>query len=190
MDFPQLTTELEAVNAILASVGESPIVSLDTTFLDAELARDLLRQTLRSTQTKGWHFNTEINWELGPDNQGRIFAPPNLLRYEFDTPALTVRGTRVYDLENHTYTFTSPVTMLSAVMLLSFDECPEALRRFAYVSAGRRFQDRFQGGEVLHQFQARDETAAWAALWDYEASVQKYNMLRQSSVVARIKQNR
>lgn len=190
MDYPQLTSELEAVNAILASVGESPIVALTDTFLDAELARDLLRQTLRATQQRGWHFNTEKSWPLTPDNQGRIFVPPNLLKYEFEDRNLTVRGAKLYDLEKHTYTFTEPVTMTEATVLLPFDECPEALRRFAYISAGRRFQDSYQGGEVLHQFQANDERAAWSSLWDYEASVQKFNTLTSSSVVARIKQNR
>lgn len=178
------------MNAILASVGESPIVTLDNTFVDAELARDLLRQTLRSTQTAGWHFNTEINWPLTPDNLGRVFVPPNLLKYEFEDKNYIVRGTRLYNRDTRSYTFTAEVTLLTAVMFLPFDLCPEAMRRFAYVSAGRRFQDKYQGGEVLHQFQAKDETAAWAALLNYEADVQKFNVLSSSGTMQRIRQNR
>ena len=48
-EFLTPTTELEAVNAILASVGESPVDALDGEFVDAEIARGLL--TLAACRT-------------------------------------------------------------------------------------------------------------------------------------------
>ena len=41
------TTELEAVNAMLASIGEAPADSLDDSITDAQLARQLLTQESR-----------------------------------------------------------------------------------------------------------------------------------------------
>ena len=186
----ELTDELSAVNAILFSVGEAPIPSLDNVFTDAEAARDLLRQRLRAVQLMGWTFNTDLNFPLAPDNLGIIYFPANTLSYKLDDANLTKRGNRLYDRANHTYEFTSAVTATELVTLLSFDECPEALRLFVTIAAGRRFQDRYQGDQILHKFQATDEVAAWASLQNYEAEVAQYNMLSKSSLVARLKGGR
>lgn len=182
-----LTTELDAVNAILASVGESPIVSLEDTFVDAEMARDLLHQRLRAVQLIGWTFNTETNYTLSPDNQGRILVPGNTLKIVPENPNIVLRGTRLYDRENKTNTFTQPVKLSQLVLLLNFDECPEPMRLFVTLQAGRRFQDRYQGMETLHKFQAVDENAAWAALLNFEADVAQWNLLDNNMLNRRTK---
>jgi hypothetical protein len=185
-----LTTELDAVNAILASVGESPIVSLDDTFVDAEMARDLLHQRLRAVQLIGWTFNTETDYSLSPDNLGRIFVPGNTLKIVPENPDIVLRGTQLYDRENKTNTFAAAVKMQQLVLLLDFDECPEAMRLFVTIQAGRRMQDRYQGMDNLHKFQATDENAAWAALLNYEADVAQWNLLQNNALNQRIKWRR
>lgn len=186
----ELTSELDAVNAILGSVGESPIVSLDDSFVDAEMARDLLRQRLRAVQLKGWTFNTEKDFPLVPDNQGRIFLPANTLKHVFDNKDLVARGSQVYDRAKHTYTFTDDIIARELVLLLPFDECPEAMRLFVTVQAGRRFQDRYQGSPDLHRFQSNDEVGAWASLLNYEADVAEWNLLNRSELNYRLKLRR
>ena len=54
-EFLTPTTELEAVNAILASVGESPVDALDGEFVDAEIASNFSerRGALASLRTDG-----------------------------------------------------------------------------------------------------------------------------------------
>ena len=52
-------TELETLNAVLASVGESPVDALGVDFVDAVIASNLLLEESRAAQTEGWHFNTE-----------------------------------------------------------------------------------------------------------------------------------
>lgn len=186
----ELTDELSAVNAILFSVGESPIASLDNVFVDAEAARDLLRQRLRAVQLIGWTFNTDLNFPLTPDNSGVVYLPRNWLKYKLDDTSITVRGLKLYDRVNHTYTFTAPVTATELVTLLPFEECPEAMRLFVTIAAGRRFQDRYQGDQILHKFQATDEVAAWSSLINYEAETAQFNMLSGNALVARIKGGR
>lgn len=186
----ELTDELSAVNAILFSVGEAPIPSLDNVFTDAEAARDLLRQRLRAVQLTGWTFNTDLNFTLTPDNQGRIFLPQNTLKHKFEDTNLVVRGNKLYDRTNHTYEFTAAVTAIELVTLLAFDECPEAMRLFVTIAAGRRFQDRYQGDQILHSFQAKDEIATWSTLLNYEAEVAQFNMLSGNALLARLKGGR
>jgi hypothetical protein len=62
------TTELEAVNAMLATIGESPIADVDTaTQADATIAINTLRDVVREVQSMGWKFNTEFGYQVAPE---------------------------------------------------------------------------------------------------------------------------
>ena len=181
------TTELEAVNAILASVGESPVQSLDGDFVDAELAQNLLTQVSRQVQVQGWSFNTEYDFPLTPNNDGEITLPSNTLKVTIaGEPLLVMRGSKLYDSAQRTYQFPEAKTG-TLIIALPFDELPEALRQFLFMRAGRRFQDRLEGDQVLNRFYQQDEIAAWAAFQNYEAEVQQFNVIRQSTTISRIK---
>lgn len=187
----ELTTELEAVNAILGAVGESPINSFDDNFTDASMARNLLKQVSRQMQSRGWTFNTELEYALVPANDGTIYLPQNTLRVitQQGETDYVQRGFRLYDRRLRTYAFTDTITV-DLVALLGFEDLPEAARQFVTIRAGRRFQDQYQGDQTLHQFHARDEVAAWAALENYEAEIAKFNVLDNFSTVQRIRGNR
>lgn len=83
------TTELEAVNAMLASIGEAPVADLATaTATDVVMAISILRNTAREVQMLGWRFNTEFGLQLsnsgtysrvgtdGVTTELSIFKPP------------------------------------------------------------------------------------------------------------------
>lgn len=62
-------TELEAVNGMLAAIGEAPIdqTELDTpTRPDVTMAVNILRDTHRETLSMGWKFNMEFGFEIAP----------------------------------------------------------------------------------------------------------------------------
>ena len=78
------TTELEAVNVMLAAIGEAPINSLTGTLpVDARIAQTTLNETNKDVQSEGWHFNTEIDVVLTRDASN---ADHNILRGD---PSLT-----------------------------------------------------------------------------------------------------
>jgi hypothetical protein len=189
-DTLNLTTELEAVNAILASVGESPVSSIDGQFVDAVVARNLLREEMRKIQTLGWTWNTDKEVEYSPDNSGNITLPLNILRIVFEDANLVARGTKLYDRANHTYTFTEAQTALEVISLLPFEEMPEALRTVSYMRAGRRFQDRLQGDQALHEFQLRDEQIAWTSAINDEAQKARWNFVANDTLIQRMKSYR
>ena len=62
------TTELIAVNEILASVGQGPVNTLDDTNPDVAIIQRTLKQISREVQTEGWSFNKEykIKTKLKP----------------------------------------------------------------------------------------------------------------------------
>lgn len=63
------TTELDAINVMLACIGQTPIdqPSLDTPISDdVTLAVQFLRESTRELLTNGWRFNTEFGVEVAP----------------------------------------------------------------------------------------------------------------------------
>ena len=68
-------TELEAVNIILASIGESPVNSIENpTNVDVINAIRILRNINRRIQSKGWTFNTIESYTMTPDkNNHKIY---------------------------------------------------------------------------------------------------------------------
>tara|TARA_R100001082_G_scaffold78705_1_gene46174 strand:- start:825 stop:1736 length:912 start_codon:yes stop_codon:yes gene_type:complete len=76
------TTELPAVNQILASVGQAPVTTLDQTNPDVAIAYDTLIQVSQEVQAEGWTFNKEYDYPFTPDNDNHIIYPPNVLQMD------------------------------------------------------------------------------------------------------------
>tara|TARA_R110000796_G_scaffold39855_1_gene99088 strand:+ start:77 stop:364 length:288 start_codon:yes stop_codon:yes gene_type:complete len=81
----------------------------------------------------------------------------------------------MYDRVKNTYAI-GIATEVDMVVLLEFEELPEAARRYVAVRASRILQDRVIGSESLHSFNAQDESVAWAALMQNESDVQDHNI--------------
>lgn len=61
------TTELEAINSMLAAIGEAPIADVETaTQADVEMAVSFLRNATREIQALGWRFNSEFGLAVAP----------------------------------------------------------------------------------------------------------------------------
>jgi hypothetical protein len=188
--FLTLTTELEAVNAMLASIGESPVAEIDDTFVDALTAQSLLKAESRRVQLHGWSFNEEFDLAFSPDTAGEIHLPQNTLKFLSADKTVTQRGFRLYNKTTRNFTFTADVTASELVTALAFEALPEALRSFLALMAGRKFQDRMQSDQILHAIQERDAQIAWIAFKDYEAEQYAGNVIESSRTVQRIKANR
>lgn len=86
-----VTTETEAVNEMLAAIGEAPIADIDTaTHPDAQTCILFMKRALRQIMVEPWRFNTELGWGLAPestqetwtDEEGEVttlnvFTPPS-----------------------------------------------------------------------------------------------------------------
>lgn len=185
-----MTTELDAVNIMLGTIGESPINSLDaaTGVVDAVTARSILAEVSVQVQEEGWHFNTDYEFNLTPTNDGTIFVPGNAI--EVDTSPysrdydVAIRGTRLYDRGNKTYVFTEPLKA-DLTILLEFNELPQAARHYIAVRAARVFQNRVVGSQVLQAFTAQDEAMALRAMKRYESRTADYNILTSNYGVMR-----
>lgn len=183
------TTELEAVNSILASIGEAPVSSLeDTGVLDASMALRTLREVNREVQGRGWHFNMDIDYPLAPSYpEGYIEVPRNSIRCEPSDPMdimdFTVRGRKLYDRRHHTFVFSKTVKV-KMITLLPFEDIPQFARNYIAVRAARTFQQNTVGSPELSSFKDIDEARALVQLKEAEASTADYNILTDNRMVA------
>lgn len=159
----RVTTELDAINTLLATIGETPINSLVGALpADVAVAVNTLRETLLEVQLEGWHFNTEEDYPLVPTQDGQIHIAPSIFRVSLNDPDgrdVVQRGNRLYDRANHSYRFTEEITA-TVSMVLPFDDLPGAFRHYVTIRAARRFQDRTVGADSLHAYTERDEAFA------------------------------
>jgi len=187
-----LTSELDAVNIMLGTIGESPINSLEaaTGVVDAVTARSILAEIAVQVQEEGWHFNTEYEFVLTPSMDTKeIYIPANAI--EVDTSPydkgldVAIRGSRLYDRGNKTYQFSKDLKC-DMTILLEFNELPQSARHYITIRAARVFQQRVVGSETLGSFTEKDEARALRSMRRYEARTGDYNILTSNYSVMRV----
>ena len=189
-------TELEAVNTMLVTIGEQPVSSLDNLagLQDASIARQILTNISRTVQSKGWVFNLDLQVTYSPNTNGEIILGSNVLRIDTtskvrkSTKDIVERGGKLYDRENNTSVFTDDV-VVDRVIVLSFNDLPEAARRYIATRAARVFHDRVVGSGELHRFFQEDEQMAWTELLEYESEVGDYTIFDDYDVYRVIERN-
>lgn len=175
------TTELDAVNVMLTSIGESPVNTLGSGLQEAEIAEVVLDNVSRDVQSAGWHFNTEIRYTLNRNVVKEINLPANVIKvdktnllrdYNLD---VVERGRKLYDRIGNKYTFDQDIEV-DMVVLLSFSELPEVARRYITLRAARTYQQRILGNDTLSRMLAMDEQQAFISLREAEAEVSDYTI--------------
>lgn len=185
-------TELEAVNEMLASIGQAPVNSLTNTGIsDVNIARSELAKATRFVQLQGFAFNTDEGYVFQPNASNLIPVPPGMLRFDpcDRSRNITVRthssGQSVlWDADALSFEFSEPFTG-TIVWGFGFEDLPESARAYIAISAARKFQVRFIGSRELDQFNAEDERRAWALLQRDERAVRDTNLFRKSPSLAR-----
>lgn len=145
-------TEIDAINRMLRYIGELPIPS-DITIdqlpegHEAQMARTILKETLREEQEAKYWFNTQ-EITLLPDTSGVINIPQNII--EFENTAYTKEGGLLYDFKNQTYVFSDPVT-LTVRLEIAFDNVPDVFRTFVVLSAAKHLHVYLNGDETTQK---------------------------------------
>ena len=177
------TTELEAVNIMLAAIGEAPVNTLTGTLpVDVKLAQTTLEEVNKEVQTEGWSFNTEINVELTRDGSNNIALSSNVLIVDPnihdhpDVDAIQI-GLKLYDRKEHTYEFDDDLKC-TVVYFRTFNDIPEPAKRYINIKAARIFVDRLVSDEGLRTYTQQDEVRARSILMETDLSNADHNILR------------
>ena len=174
-------TELDAVNILLAAVGEAAVSSLETaTTVDDTKAKNLIYNINREVQQKGWHFNTEWDVVLSLDSDSRIPLGTSVLSVYSPTKLTTIRGREgspfLYDLDNNTFIWTTSINDAVTITLLDFEDIPQTARQYITTKAARVFQEEIIGQVSAETVNRQEEAEAYADLLDDEGERSGFNV--------------
>lgn len=171
--------ELDAVNDMLAAIGESPVSSIEgDPNADVANCRRILNKVNRKVQSKGWTFNTEEDATLLPDTfSGLIEFPDDFLKLTTSGgTSLINRGGYVYDKTTKTDVFPGAITV-NLIRMKTFSEMPECFRSYIVAKASRQFNIRFFGAGEIEGSLQEEEAEAWADCQTYELDYGNFNMI-------------
>ena len=178
------TTELEAINIMLAAIGEAPVNSLTGQVpVDVRLAQSTLIEVNKEVQSEGWSFNTEIDVTLVRNQTTKqIELSTDILRidaniHQHPTIDPIQRGLKLYDRLNNRYEFDEDL-ICTVVYFRTFDEIPEPARRYITIKAARIFVDRLVSDDGLRTYTQQDEVRARAILMETDLANGDHNILR------------
>jgi len=170
------TTELEAVNTILSTIGEAPLSTLTGTLpVDGTTAKNILSEISREVQSAGWHFNSHYKVDLSRDSNNKIPIGTDVLRVELNTKYdkssydVVQRDNFLYNLAKNLETFEQDFTDNTIIYLLDFIKLPEQVRRYITIRAARVFHDRTLGANTIHKFSSEDEARSLSVMRQADA---------------------
>ncbi|MGL4251914.1 MAG: hypothetical protein ACRCR1_15030 [Aeromonas sp.] len=178
--------ELDAVNDILAAIGESPVSTLEGDVnADVVNARRILSKINRTEQAKGWTFNIDETAQLQPDVYSQLIPyMPNYLRITSTggTPYVN-RGGFVYDRINKTDRFSGPVEC-QLVSLMTYDEMPEVFKQYIVTKAAKEFNIRFFGSPDIDTVLGNDLIDLLQAINEYELDYGGFNAFNNDPFIS------
>lgn len=180
-------SELEAVNAMLLSIGQAPVNTLNVSGLtDVSVARDKLSEVTRRVLSRGYSFNTDDGYPLSPDAEGIILIPKGALKVKpSGTTKASIRqhptkGRALWNSDMLTWVFAAPEAC-QVTWGFTFEELPETARCYIATAAGREFQARIVGSQILDSFLDEDVQRAWLLLEREERASRKTNLFRNNA---------
>ena len=193
------SSELDAVNSILMSVGESPVNTLETQSPEVAIAQTTLRQITREIQAEGWSFNSEQAVKFIPDVNDQIELGDNILSvdinryYHTDTYDVTMKATtstvnnklvttrKLYDRyranEANADKFPDETAMyLDIIYMYAFEDIPQPFKDYITAKACRIGSTRMVSDLEIAQALQQDEVVARANAIEYDTAQADYNV--------------
>lgn len=185
------TTELQAVNTLLSIIGEAPINTItNQTGVDVAQAIQILDETNVEVQSRGWHFNTDVEKTVTIDNNNKIPVASNVVQVDAAKSVsalwdIVLRDGFIYNLKEHTDIFTD-APIVDQITIQKFEAIPEVFRKLIVTRAGRKFQARVVGSTELQAFTEFDEQQALIDAERIDAATADYNVLKGTNSVFNI----
>ena len=183
------STELDAVNSILMSVGESPVNSLSVQSPEVVIAQKTLQQVCREILAEGWKFNTETQYPITLDTNDHAIVPANVLQIDlnrfrhpdaYDTVKKSDSGTmKLYDLHEHSFKFENSSggkIYVDIIWMIVFADIPQVFKDYITVRAARIASNRMVNNPEAAELIAQDEAQARATALEYDTNQGDYNI--------------
>ena len=184
-----LDTELSAVNAILGSIGQSPVSQLDYANPEISFIYNLLKESNIDVQTEGWMFNIEYHIKENVNaSDNKIIIESDVIRIdntdEWDRTRAFVRRKdsdglwKLYDRVNHTFEYPDDdYFYVNKVRLLKFEDIPAPFQRYIVYKASGRAAVQLVSNQSLQQMLGTYEGQARATCMEYECNQGDHNFM-------------
>jgi len=184
-----LDTELSAVNAILGSIGQSPVSQLDYANPEISFIYNILKESNIDVQTEGWTFNIEYHIkENVSTTDNKIIIESDVIRIdntdEWDRTRDFVRRKdsdgiwKLYDRVNHTFEYPDDdYFYVNKVRLLKFEDIPAPFQRYIVYKACGRAAVQLVSNANLQKMLSSFETQARATALEYECNQGDHNFM-------------
>ncbi len=183
------STELDAVNSILMSVGESPVNTLTVQSPEVAIAQKTLRQVCREVLAEGWMFNTENEYPITLDSNNHCIVPNNVLQIDlnhfkhlndYDVVKKNDNGVvKLYDLIKHRYNFentSEDKLYVDIIWMVDFEDIPQTFKDYITIRASRIASNRMVSDPQAAEMIGTDENLARALAVEYDTRQADYNI--------------
>ena len=182
-----VSTELDAVNSILMSVGESPVNTLTVQSPEVAIAQKTLRQVCREIQAEGWSYNTENEYPIELDTNNQCIVPNNVLQMDlniyqhgkdYDVVRRSDNGVmKIYDKKNHSFTFENCEKLyFDMIWMLDFEDLPQPFKDYVAQKASRVASNRMVNNPQAAKLMESDEGVMRALALEYETKQADHNI--------------
>ena len=184
-----IDTELSAVNAILGSIGQSPVSGIDFANPEISFIYNILKEVNQDVQNEGWAFNIEYHIkETVATSDNKIIIESDVIRIDnedaWDRTRDFVRKKdsdgiwKLYDRVNHTFEFPDDdYFYVNKVRRMNFEDIPSVFQRYIVYRASGRAAVQLVSNADLQKMLATYEAQARAACVEYECNQGDHNFM-------------
>ena len=180
-------TTLAVVNDMLGLLGERRVNALDEHHPLIPDAIAKLETAAAWVQADMWWFNVEYPTLTPQVGTGNLLVPNDTAACDSLTqyPRLAVRGNRLYNMDDVTDVFTSPIRV-RLHRIVPFDDCPLLARAYIAARAKLDFQKDYDGDSMKAQILAQEIKESYARLHAEHIRNAKANILHRPSVLGKL----
>ncbi len=204
-------TELEAVNEMLRSIGETAVQGLGSGQQDAEQANTVLHEVSRRIQAQGWHCNTKRGFSLTRNTDNQFPLGVNVLKVDTVNP----RGNRrqsytpsafynvgmrraadgnkflLYDIDRNTEVWADGPTTLTVdiIEFLPFGDLTPLLQTYIHKAAGHQYQKTAVSSTTLWEFTREDVDEALIGAVQEDSENEDFNVFRDTAAREIVQRN-
>ena len=185
-----MLTELEILNSMLAASGTAPVTSPDSTHPTYIKAKAKLNEVMTSVQKLGLWFNTSVR-TLSANAAGEVVLPGDCINCDSTdiNRNYVKRGSRVFDMNNHSFTIGESVE-LKLVYRLPLEDIPESARDFIKDKAKYEFYLDEDGTEPKLSRYAQSAQISWIECYREHLRCRDTNYFKGNNAVRYMKRGR
>lgn len=176
---------LDIVNACLATMGESPLNTLEEDHSYKAAAEDKLRRSHEDLSARSLWFNTEWVRVVPQADTKYIYVPQDVIGVDAESQCgmfrVAQRGRRLYDTGRNRYEFNKSI-IIKIKRHLDFDLLPYEAQKFIRDDAVLAFQSDFDGDRIKYERLSEYRHQSRLDLNAEDVRQKRVNLLRRRSV--------